>query len=481
MPNLANITKPILVIGPGRSGSSWLVDILAQHPAVQPLTENSLITTMFAELHQSWWSDDWGWLCDEAERDRRITRGLRNLYCELFPASEPMWVMKMLWRGRPWDFVHQLFPDALYLHIVRHPCTAIPSMMEYMGSKNPVWQELSYVTEEYLQGNRDALEVRRRGYPYLLIRQEDAQREPEKVWDEVSGFLGLSPDVPFLELRRKVNLAASTRRMPTVSRAALSWTGLPDTVRALCRELGYLASSKQTVAAAQPAVQAPAVPAPAAAAPPPGPDRELVASLNQQIEEQNQTIAQIREKYNQLLGDYRLLESGRSSAPATTGGAAAEPLEVNDRQETPPARVTRVDTRNDAGESATTFDALQVMHLVIAVTADQEVTDPCVGFTVYDQNSEEKLFGTNTVNEGVDLPALAPGDTLEVDFGFTQLLAVGLYGVRTYLTDNPASHFRRTRCLHQTRDAHTFRVANPTMKLVHHKFLNPVSVRFGKE
>ena len=480
MPNLANITKPILVIGPGRSGSSWLVDILAQHPAVQPLTENSLITTMYSELHQSWWSDDWGWLCDEAEKDRRITRALRNLYCELFPASEPMWVMKMLWRGRPWDFVHRLFPDALYLHIVRHPCTAIPSMMEYMGANNPVWQEVSHATEEYLQGNRDALEVRKRGWPYLLIRQEDAQRKPEKVWDEVSEFLGLSPEVPFLELRRKVNLAASTRRLPSVSRAPLSWTGLPDTVRAICRDLGYLRSVTEPAAAAQPQSQ----PAPAAAAappPPPGPDQELVESLRQQIEEQNRTIAQVREKYNQLLGDYRDLESGRPPAEPAAAGQAAQPPESGGGQDNPPARVERVETRDDSGRAVTTFDAMQVMHLVITVTADQEVAEPCLGFSVYEKSSGEKLFGTNTVNEGVDLPALAAGDTLEVDFGFTQVLAVGIYGVRIYLTDNPAPHFRGTRCLHQVWDAHSFRVANPTMKLVHHKFLNPVSVRFGKE
>jgi hypothetical protein len=475
MPNLANVTKPFLIIGAGRSGSSWLADILAQHPAVQPLTENSLVNTMFLELYKSWWSGDWGWLCDEEERDSRIIRAVRTLFCELFPAGEPFWAMKMIWRGRPWDFVHRLFPDARYIHIVRHPTTAIPSMMEYMGSKNPIWKQMSHTADEYLQGNRDALEISRRGYPYLLIKQEEAQKEPEMVWEQLSGFLGLSPDVPFLEFRRAVNMAASTRSLPAaISRPSLPWSGLPLVVRSICAELGYIPDAKKGKKTTE-GKQA------AASSPSHVDDSLLVDGLTRQVEEQNQAINELRERYDKLLSDYHKLESGLGTSEDESHAQAVEPKEDRLPEENPAARVVGVDIQDEEGRNQTTFDALQLMHLVITIQADGEVVEPCLGFMVYDTRSGATLFGANTKNEYLELPPLSAGERLEVKFGFSQLLPVGQYGVRVYLLDNPGSLFQQSRYLHNLPEAVTYRVSNLAMKIIRHGFHNPVSVSFSKD
>ena len=239
MPNLNNVTAPILIIGPGRSGSSWLMHILNKHPDMRVLIENTVLKGMYEEIFQSWWAEGWHWECDDPEREQRAIRATRMALCELFPDDRPRWAMKMIWRGHPWPFAHKVFPDAKYIHLTRDPTTALLSMSEYLGRRNSAWRNLRYSETEYVEAHREALKVSESGLPYLRIRQEDAAVDPHRVWEQVREFCNLS-QAAVSNLEIEINTSPSTAGKVKDQRKPLPWKRLsPDTLQ-ISQELGYL-------------------------------------------------------------------------------------------------------------------------------------------------------------------------------------------------------------------------------------------------
>ena len=239
MPNPQNVVAPVLIVGAPRSGSSWLLDVLNRHSQVQGLIENRIVETLYHELFHSFWTVNMEWVCDAVEHRRRAVAAVRSALCAFFPGEERVWAMKLLSRGRPWDFVFECFPEARYVHLVRSATTAIPSMMEFVGKEYPVWQELELAEREYAAAHQEALALRALGKSYLMLRQEDIARDPKTAWDSVRAFVGL-PDEPIHELDREVNAAPSTRGNVRRGRPPLLWTQLSREVMAVSQELGYL-------------------------------------------------------------------------------------------------------------------------------------------------------------------------------------------------------------------------------------------------
>ncbi|MCB0208254.1 MAG: sulfotransferase, partial [Anaerolineae bacterium] len=246
MPYLGNVTSPIFVIGAGRSGTSWLMHVLGQHPDVRTLIENSIVKTLYREVFQAWWNDSWHWECDDDERERRAIRAVHAALSELFPDKSPRWAMKLIWQGHPWPFVYKTFPDARYIHITRSPTTAVLSMSEYLGKRNKAWHDLRYSENEYIAANKEALRVRNDGWPYLHIRQEDAVANPRSVWNKVIDFCGLA-DVPIAELDREINTAKSTAGKVKEQRPPLDWSYFSSETLQMCQEFGYLPGDLSTV------------------------------------------------------------------------------------------------------------------------------------------------------------------------------------------------------------------------------------------
>src|SRR5207247_9048362 len=102
-------------------------------------------------------------VCDAGEHGRRAVAAVRRALCAVFAGEERVWAMKLLSRGRPWDFVFECFPEARYVHLVRSATTAIPSMMEFVGKGYPVWQELEFAEHEYAAAHPEAPALRAPG------------------------------------------------------------------------------------------------------------------------------------------------------------------------------------------------------------------------------------------------------------------------------------------------------------------------------
>ncbi|MBD2103183.1 sulfotransferase [Leptolyngbya sp. FACHB-261] len=241
MPNPNNVTAPILLIGPGRSGSSWMLETLAKHPDVQCVIETSILSTLQRELYESWWVEshiirD----CNEQsqEHDRKAAAAVRAFLYELFPSDQPRWFAKAI-GYLPVDFMRKVFPDARYIHLIRSPLTALPSIVEYLGTV-PMFSTIESSERHYIDAHRDALAMRDTGAPYLAIHQEEIQNNPVEVWQRFIEFTGLR-EIPLSvdELNREYNASRSMRGKAKSGRPPMFWSELSEETFELCRELGY--------------------------------------------------------------------------------------------------------------------------------------------------------------------------------------------------------------------------------------------------
>jgi len=236
MPNRENILAPALIIGAGRTASSYVISHLRYSAGqFQEIIENDVYRVLYENLRRSWWAKDWRWVtADESEVTRRILTAVRGVLLEIFPSDLPRWAMKMIWHGHEPEVVDALFPHARFLHLVRDPRANIPSIVERIGWSQPD-SENRYVT-----ANETALDFARFGDRYLRVRQEDFDTDRETTWRRVCAFL----DTPFradANWRAEVNVSKSQEGKGdhTRTESRMDWHKLPKDVRRMAESLGY--------------------------------------------------------------------------------------------------------------------------------------------------------------------------------------------------------------------------------------------------
>jgi hypothetical protein len=247
MPNTHTVTSPILIIGPGRSGTTWLVKMLGQHPDVQALPEHGLVSSVYGEVFNSWWSRPFlqvNCRSDTGVQEQCALNAVRAVMCGMFPSDRSHWVMKIIWGatpiwGLPLSFLKHAFPEARYLHMVRSPVTNLPSMLEYLGDR-PLFKTLESAERIYIDAHREGLAIRDSGVPYLKVHQEQIRSAPEKIWEELVTFCGLRPlELPASTLNEEILSSSSTRGQVKAGRQGIPWSKLSGETFELCQKLGY--------------------------------------------------------------------------------------------------------------------------------------------------------------------------------------------------------------------------------------------------
>ncbi|MEO0479902.1 MAG: sulfotransferase [Planctomycetota bacterium] len=236
MPNPQNIESPTLIIGSGRTSSSYVISHL-QHTAgvSQELIENYVCRDLYRALAEAPWCEDWHYVSeDQAEVRARIRKTVHDALITLFPSDLPSWTMKMLWAGQDPGRTDWLFPDARYLHLVRDPRTCVPSIMERIGHSK------RKACTEYRYANQNAFEFRRFGERYLMVRQEDFLTDRVNTWRRIHAHLGIEFDSS-ADWTTPINVAESQIGRTERGRrdSAMRWGSLPKPIRRLARDLGY--------------------------------------------------------------------------------------------------------------------------------------------------------------------------------------------------------------------------------------------------
>jgi hypothetical protein len=236
MPNNDNIQAPALILGSGRTASSYVISHL-QHSVglFQEVIENDVYRVLYENCCRSWWSKDWHWMgADESEVFRRTAAAIREVLLQLFPSSKPRWAMKMIWEGHEPEVVDAVFPKARFLHLIRDPRANIPSIVERIGSSQ------AEAEARYVAANATALAFERFGNRYMRLRQEEFDSDREGAWQRICAFLEV-PFRPEANWAAEVNVSKSQvgKRVHTRPEGRMEWKSLSNTVRKIAKLLGF--------------------------------------------------------------------------------------------------------------------------------------------------------------------------------------------------------------------------------------------------
>lgn len=163
------LTRPVIIIGSGRSGTSLLNAVLGAHPDILMLGETRFafarvwsslaqcdandrsLGCALADYYDADTSEE---TAREAmpekykslhpvlqrEEENRRAAAVRAAFDRWFRISDPdkkAWGFKEIWNGGAeqfdWDIYDKLFPQALWVHIVRHPAYQAQSAVSHFG------------------------------------------------------------------------------------------------------------------------------------------------------------------------------------------------------------------------------------------------------------------------------------------------------------------------------------------------------------
>jgi hypothetical protein len=218
-----SLDKPIIVIGPDRSGTSFVYALLSNHPDVYALTtaadnfpdypfSASFLRKLFSigkeenysaipntiggveggtfklseavnYLHRHLGSHNGGWrhapsdFFTEEDLDEATRQSLpADLKKRMAVLKKTRLVMKQPGFSLKMGYLNALFPDSIFVHVVRHPLDNFHSLMAqknkigatYWGVRIPGWQKLSHLSSEEQTAHQLA-------GTYEIIRQSVAQ------------------------------------------------------------------------------------------------------------------------------------------------------------------------------------------------------------------------------------------------------------------------------------------------------------------
>lgn len=189
---------PIFVVGSMRSGSTMLRLILDSHPHVAIGAETGFMGGLAAAREIPGWNFGRGWYervgWDEAEMDRR----LHDFYDGMFRRhaqrqGKRRWGEKTPFHTLHMDLMAQVFPEAVFVGIVRHPGGVAASLRKRFHYTFPealeYWEQTNLAM---LRSGTATLADR-----FALCRYEDLVLEGEPVLRELLRFVDepWSPDV----------------------------------------------------------------------------------------------------------------------------------------------------------------------------------------------------------------------------------------------------------------------------------------------
>lgn len=203
------IGTPVFLVGCARSGTSIFGEALAAHPRVAYLFEASSIwNTLVPER------DDHRLTAEDATPEvaaaiyEALADARRELRGDVLVEKNPKHVIRI-------PFLHALFPEARFLHLIRDGRDTVASLMfrnrgpEWGHLQVPGWRELlvRYEMANHIRcahqwhyavsaARRDAAAQRAIAARdlYREVKYEDLVRRPEEVLRSVCDFLALEPD-----------------------------------------------------------------------------------------------------------------------------------------------------------------------------------------------------------------------------------------------------------------------------------------------
>jgi hypothetical protein len=242
--------RPIFIVGSPRSGTSLMRSILDAHPHICcPPWE----TGLFAHLDRVLNGDVKE--LQETDKDFPVGRGdlvawVRRCAEDLIAqfaskVGKPRWAEKTPAHVFHMDLIHEVFPRAQFIHMIRNGRDVVRSLQNMTFTPRQIrWSSRRWV--DSVKAGRDF----GRKLPadqYCEVRYEDLIRQPRSAIEHLCGFLGEPFSPRMLEFHKPENSSWGKQEQPLqdkpinkyrelsfVERAVFSWVASP-----LLKELNY--------------------------------------------------------------------------------------------------------------------------------------------------------------------------------------------------------------------------------------------------
>jgi hypothetical protein len=208
----------IFIVGPARSGTSWLQTMLAEHPDIASPPETHLFTNYLAPLADTWAQDRARVAAALGERGTQVGHGLATVVTddEFIALVQSFYatVRALVLSAKPGarrllektpdhavclDTIQRISPEALIVYLVRDPRDTVRSLLEAGDETWGDWAPTSVqdATTLWLR-NVQPWFPRKRDPRITLVRYEDLRSDPAEL-ERIATFLGLGPTESWLQ------------------------------------------------------------------------------------------------------------------------------------------------------------------------------------------------------------------------------------------------------------------------------------------
>jgi hypothetical protein len=222
-------TNDVFIVGPVRSGTSWLQTMLAEHPALASPPETHLFANYLGPLDAVWRDDRARVAASLDPKHRRVALGLatvvdddefvgmmRSVYASmrhLVLAAKPgasRLLEKTPDHALHIDTIKRVVPGASIVYVVRDPRDTVRSVLQASGEDwGDGWApaSLDAAIALWLRNVRPYF-PRKRDPALMMVRYEDLRADPATL-DRVAKFVGL--DAPSEWMHTPIEASPSER------------------------------------------------------------------------------------------------------------------------------------------------------------------------------------------------------------------------------------------------------------------------------
>lgn len=205
------VAEPIFVVGAARSGTTWVYDILTAHPLVAGAFETWLFTpadglkSLFSEAHWPPRRSGLGGVLARAEL-LSYTRDMAERVLSHYIGSTQIYLVeKSPSHLFAIPFIHELFPDARFIHVLRDGRDVAASVKAAAESWAPAWRKsFGKSIKASARAWRHAVKFALRqgdvlGGQFMEIRYEELSRDPFNAYRRLFEFCRIPYDEAVLQ------------------------------------------------------------------------------------------------------------------------------------------------------------------------------------------------------------------------------------------------------------------------------------------
>jgi len=227
--------KGLFIVGNKRSGSTHIMRLLNLHPKIFISNESDIIWILYnfhrgKEIERYPYDSPGGMNAalkvarDVLDAKASVVENYENFQRKLmetgFLKMEPTQKSKLEYIGdqKPYQnidpemlpFILEHFPDAKFLHILRHPFEVIPSSMKFGGGTGGfIWKGMGpkEIMEKWEMHENWVADAKEKYSPDMVqLKYGDLMRDPRGEMQRIFDFLNLECDADLLEKCREITL-----------------------------------------------------------------------------------------------------------------------------------------------------------------------------------------------------------------------------------------------------------------------------------